>query len=72
MGARPGRSVVSAYGFRATAAVAGDFVIGANVWTSESIVVDVSGTDALTIRFRGTMNKSNKDAYVDQVEVTAQ
>ncbi len=39
---------------------------------SESIVVDVSGTDALTIRFRGTIDKSNKDAYVDQVEVTAQ
>jgi hypothetical protein len=34
-------------------------------------VVDVSGTNALTIRFRGKMNKSNEDAYVDQVEVIA-
>jgi hypothetical protein len=39
-----------------------------NTWASESIVVDVSGTNTLTLRFRGTMNNSREDAYVDQVK----
>jgi hypothetical protein len=43
-----------------------------NTWASESIVLDVSGTNTLTIRFRGKMNNSKEDAYVDQVEVVAQ
>ena len=43
-----------------------------NTWAGESVVVDVSGTDSLTIRFRGKMNNSREDAYVDQVEVIAQ
>jgi arylsulfatase A-like enzyme/GH35 family endo-1,4-beta-xylanase len=43
-----------------------------NSWASESVPVDVSGTDTLTIRFRGKMNNSREDAYVDQVEVVAQ
>lgn len=43
-----------------------------DTWASESIVVDVSGTNTLTIRFRGKMSDSREDAYVDQVEVIAQ
>jgi hypothetical protein len=44
-----------------------------NVWAGEEIIdVDVSGTSSMQIRFRGKMNKSNEDAYVDVVEVTAE
>lgn len=42
-----------------------------NVWAAERIVVDVSGTNTLTIRFRGKMSGSDEDAYIDQVKVTA-
>ncbi len=41
-------------------------------WAAESIVVDVSATNTLTIRFRGKMSDRREDAYVDQVEVSAQ
>jgi hypothetical protein len=43
-----------------------------DTWANESIVVDVSGTNTLTLRFRGKMNDSREDAYVDQIEVNAQ
>jgi hypothetical protein len=43
-----------------------------NVWASESIVLDVSSSNTLTIRFRGKMSGKREDAYVDQVEVNAQ
>jgi len=44
-----------------------------NVWAGEEIIdVDVSGTSSMQIRFRGKMNKSNENAYVDVVEVTAE
>jgi hypothetical protein len=41
-------------------------------WVSKNIVVDVSGTDTLTLRFRGKMNKAREDAYLDEVQVVAQ
>jgi len=43
-----------------------------DTWASESIVLDVSSTNTLTLRFRGKMSRSNEDAYVDLVEVSAQ
>ncbi|MBN1916272.1 MAG: hypothetical protein JW889_00055 [Verrucomicrobia bacterium] len=39
-------------------------------WHNASIEVDVSSASTLTLRFRGKMNYSNEDAYVDVVEVT--
>jgi len=43
-----------------------------NTWHNESIPVDVSATSTMYIRFRGKMNKSNEDAYVDVVVISAQ
>lgn len=39
------------------------------VWINESINVDVSETNSLTLRFRGKMSMNNEVAYVDLVEV---
>ena len=41
-----------------------------DVWNNESIPVDVSAASTMYLRFRGTISKSNEDAYVDVVEVT--
>ncbi|TFH40339.1 MAG: PKD domain-containing protein, partial [ANME-2 cluster archaeon] len=40
-----------------------------NVWHAESI--DLTGINDLQIQFRGTMSRSNEDAFVDMVMVTA-